>query len=584
MPYRFADDGAEPKLPQTHPEGGTTMVLEIQYPVRQAARPRPRRLLRVGMVLVALLLACGAGAMPDRTGGAAPSGAAQRILAASPDSALAAVLDQLPGERLWLDEALARADKAATTVRIAEARLEAAGQAVRREKGVFDPELFGSADWTGADTPSASIFAGADVLETETLEYAAGARMRLPVGTEMSASLNSMRTITNSSFASLSPEYQAYGELALRQPLLKGFGPSARAGLAAAEQSLAGAAARYDAARLAVRAEVETTYWALYAAERNHATTRLIRDRAAAFLEDARLRAEAGIIGPSQVANAEYFLTEAEQAALDTEEQLDRLSDRLATLMGRRPLAGQDRYRAGNEPPRGFVLTDQEDLIATALEQNPELRALERDLAGIRAQARGAAWDARPTLDLVGGVGGNGLAGVAREVYDPISGTTVKLDVDTGRGESISQAFQRDFPTWNLGVVFALPLGNRSGRGERDRLRAETVRAEQQLIAARREVSEAVRAQYRELERGRTRLSMAERGVDASIRQVEIGMVEYRNGRTTAFEIVRLAADLATAQQRYADALVRTARATAVLRQLTGGSYPESPATLSEEN
>ena len=60
----------------------------------------------------------------------------------------------------------------------------------------------------------------------------------------------------------------------------------------------------------------------------------------------------------------------------------------------------------------------------------------------------------------------------------------------------------------------------------------------------------------------------------ASIKQVEIGMLEYRNGRTTAFEVVRLAADLATAQQRYSDALVRTARAAAVLRQLTGGWYP----------
>jgi outer membrane protein TolC len=50
-------------------------------------------------------------------------------------------------------------------------------------------------------------------------------------------------------------------------------------------------------------------------------------------------------------------------------------------------------------------------------------------------------------------------------------------------------------------------------------------------------------------------------------------MIEYNNGRTTAFEIVRLAADLATAQQRYSDALVRTASAAAVLRQLSGGWY-----------
>jgi outer membrane protein TolC len=50
-------------------------------------------------------------------------------------------------------------------------------------------------------------------------------------------------------------------------------------------------------------------------------------------------------------------------------------------------------------------------------------------------------------------------------------------------------------------------------------------------------------------------------------------MIEYRNGRSTAFEVVRLAADLAGAQQRYSQALVRTARAAAALTQLTGGWY-----------
>lgn len=506
---------------------------------------------------------------------------AQDILAASPDSALAATLAVLPGERLLLDDALARAATEATAARIAAADLQAAGQAVRREKGAFDPEIFAGALWSGADTPSASLFAGADVLQTESTDLSAGARIRLPLGTELSASLNSLRTTSNSSFAALSPEYQAFGELSLRQPLLEGFGPAARADLAAAEQSLAGAGARYDAARLAVGAEVETVYWALYAAERNHAVARLIRERTRAFLEDTRLRARAGLIGPSAVANAEFFLTETEQAVLDTEEQLDLLSDRLASLTGRRPAAGAVRYRTWDEPPREFPLPPGEDLVGQALARNPDLVALAADTDALRARARGAAWDARPTLDLVGALGGNGLSGTARDVYFPGSATPVRTDIDGGRSDSIDQVFGRDYPTWNVGLVFALPLGGREGRGERDRLRAEVVRAEQRLLAAQRAFEEDVRAQHRELARGRSRLEIAERGVAASVRQLEIGMIEYRNGRSTAFEIVRLAADLATAQQRYSDALVRTAGAAARLRQLTGGWYP---ATRTEEN
>jgi outer membrane protein TolC len=495
----------------------------------------------------------------------------QEILAANPDSALAATLFQLPGERLQLDQAVARASGQATEAAIAAARLEAAGQIVRREKGLFDPELFGQADWSGADTPSASLFAGAEVLQTETTLAEAGARLRLPIGTELTASVNSLRMSSNSAFAALNPEYQAFGALSVRQPLLKGFGPAARSDLTAAERNFEAAGARHGGALLAVRTEVESVYWSLYAAERNHAVSRIIRERAAAFLNDAQLRAKAGLIGPSQVASAEFFLTESEQAVLDTEEQLDRFSDRLASLTGRRPHGR--RYRADDDPPREFQLVDQDSLVAVAMRRNPDLQALAHEVQAQQALAGGAAWNARPTLDLLGSLGGNGLSGAAQDVFFPGSTTAVRTDIDGRRGDSLDDVFRRSYPTWNVGFVFAVPLGNREGKGERGRARAEVVRAEQQLLASQRGFEEEVRAQHRELERGQQRLAIAARGVTASNRQVQIGQVEYLNGQATAFEVVRLAADLATAQQRYSDALVRTARAAAILRQLTGGWY-----------
>jgi outer membrane protein TolC len=169
------------------------------------------------------------------------------------------------------------------------------------------------------------------------------------------------------------------------------------------------------------------------------------------------------------------------------------------------------------------------------------------------------------------------LSGTAQDVFFHGDPNPVRTDISGGRGDSVDHVIGRDYPTWNVGFVFAVPLGRREGRGERERLSAEIVRAEQQLLAAQRLFEEEVRAQYRELERGQRRMSIATRGVAASIKQVEIGMLEYRNGRTTAFEVVRLAADLATAQQRYSDALVRTARAAAILRHLTGGWYSGTP-------
>jgi len=411
------------------------------------------------------------------------------------------------------------------------------------------------------------------VVSTETAEIEAGARLTLPVGTELSASLSTVRTVTNSTYAALSTQYQTFGSLTVRQPLLKGFGPAAAAQLRAAERSTAAATAARQAARQAVAAEVEAGYWELYAGERDLAVAVLIRDRMRLFLEETRLRAQAGLVGPSQVASAEVFLAEQEQRLLDAEEQLDRRSDHVASLVGRRPAGGLPRFRPADEPPAVLPVADLAAVLAAAVDGNPNLQALAEQRAAASARADGARWDARPRLDVFGGIGGHGLSGAARDIVFPGSADTIRYDIADGFGPGWAQVRDRDYPWWNAGVVVSLPLGGRAGRGEADRRRAEVARAEHLLEGARRELEEQVRAQHRELERGSRRLELAGAGVEASFRQDEIGMIEYRNGRSTAFEVVRLSADLAAAQQRYSQALVRTARAAAALTQLTGGWY-----------
>lgn len=527
-------------------------------------RPTVRRP-RAAVLALAFLSAT---AMP-----AVAAAAGADALVAGPDSSLTAVLAALPGEPVALADLLAAADGQAVAARVADADLAAATAALRSERGAFDPELFGSASWTGSDQPAASLFSGAPVVSTETAEIEAGARLTLPLGTELSASLSTVRTVSNSAYAALSPQYQTFGSLTVRQPLLKGFGPASGAGLRAAERTAGAAAERRRAARQAIAAEVEAGYWELYAGERDLAVAMLIRDRTRLFLDETRLRARAGLVGPSQVASAEVFLAEQEQRVLDAEEQLDRRSDRLASLAGRRPAGGAARFRPADEPPALAAPVDLDAVLAAAATGNPDLLALDQQRAAAVARADGARWDARPRLDVFGGLGGYGLSGSARDIVFPGSSDTIRYDIADGFGPGWAQVRDRDFPWWNAGVVVSLPLGGREGGGEADRRRAEVARAGHVLDGARREVEEQVRAQHRELERGSRRLELARAGVEASFRQVEIGMIEYRNGRSTAFEVVRLTADLATAQQRYSQALVRTARAAAALTQLTGGWY-----------
>jgi outer membrane protein TolC len=492
--------------------------------------------------------------------------------AADPDSALAEALGEIGGAPLTLDRSIELALANATEVRAAEAQLLAARGSVKRERGAFDPTLFAETEKRVEDQPTASFFAGADVLETDERTTSGGARVRLPFGTELEASLETTRLETNSAFAFLSPQYDTAGRLEIRQPVLKGFGPSTRSDLTAAERELEAAEADYQDVVIAVRTEVEQTYWDLYAAERDLAVQRLIRDRALAFLDQAELRAQAGLVGPSEPANARVFLAQQEQEVLDREEEVDGFSDRLASLMGQRPPDGLARYRPTDEPPRDFPIEPQDAVVARAIERNRALVASERIVESVRARARGARWNAYPTLDVFGSLGGNGLSGRPRDVV--FGGDTLRTTIDGGFGQTWAQVRDRDFPTWSAGLRLEIPIGFREGRGERDRLEAEVIRAEQAHLARVRALEELVRGSHRELENASRRLEVAEDGVEASLEQVRIGVLEYDAGRSTAFELVRLGADLAEAQQRYSQALVRTAKAAAELRRLTSDGYP----------
>jgi outer membrane protein TolC len=491
--------------------------------------------------------------------------------AVNPDSALQLILRGIEGTHLTLNEAVRQGMINSTSVRRAEAAYQSAQGTVRRERGMFDPELFFSLNYEDDNIPTASFFSGADILKNQQTTSQTGLRWTLPVGTRLEASLNTVRLNTNSAFAFLNPQYTAFGSLNLRQPLLGGFSVSARKQLSKAEQDLQAAQGRRDQQALGLSSDVERTYWDLYAAERDYAVRKLTRDQGEAFLSETELRAKAGLIGPSQVANARTFLAEQTILLLDQEEQLDRLSDQLASQIGVRPEPGMQRFVTTDEPPGEFRVDSVEVMVERARQNNLDLQAAKAEIESNRALADAAGWEMLPSVDLVGSLGGNGLAGTPQDVI--FNGDTLRTTVGGGFGDAVSQAAGRDFKTWSVGVEVKIPIGFRSGLGEKDRLQAEVSIADQRYIELSRALEEQVRASYRELVHGKERLLAARGGVEAAEEQGRIGLIEFRNGRSTAFELVRLGADFAAAQQRYSAALVRTAKAATTLRQLTSGYY-----------
>jgi len=489
----------------------------------------------------------------------------------NPDSAFAETLRRLEGEPIRIEDAVALALENATDVQAAEAAYVSAEGSYQIERGAFDPELFGQVGASHQENPSTSPFVRPGVLENELTTATGGARVTLPLGTELEASVATHKLDTNSLYTSINPSYGADGTISVRQPLLNGFGPGTSAPKTAAARRRDSAASGAEDVRRRARADVETVYWQLYASERNVVVQRLLVEQAQALLEQARVRASAGLVGPNDVANARVFLSQQQLIELDQEEFRSRLSDHLATLTGVRPMTS-DHYRSASEPAAEVDFGGLDSLLTRASRSNPALRAAEENLRGMEALATGAGWNQLPTLDLVGAVGGIGLTGTT--LVD-----SLPVDLAGNYGDAIGDAVSRRFPNWSVGLELTLPIFRDEGRGERRQYLAEVERARAQVAGVGRDLEERVRASYRELMNGRQRLTIAREGFQASLDQVRIGRIEFDNGRTTAFELVRLASDLGTAQQRLSQALVRAETAAAELRYLTG----ETPVAQTQE-
>lgn len=490
---------------------------------------------------------------------------------ANPDSSLQILLNNLDGAPLTLEEAKKQAQSNATSVRSAEAVYLAAKGSLRKERGYFDPEFYFSLKYEDIQEPTASFFAGADVLVTEQTTSLTGLRLKLPVGTEFDLSLNTINQKTNSQFAFLNPQYNAFGNISIRQPLLNGFNASGRENLTKAELEFEASKARYDQEVLSVYAAVEQAYWNLYSSERDYAVQKLTLDRAEAFLKETELRSKAGIVGPSQVANAKTFLAEQKLLLIDREEQLDGQSDRLATLIGIRPGSGSARYIVMDEPPSEFEVEPVDEIIEKAFNSNLELKAAQKDADAADVSVEAAEWTFLPSLDLVGSLTSSSIGGNTQDVI--FGGDTLRSTSGGSFGDVLNQVFKRKFPGWSLGVELSVPIGLRSGLGERDRLEAQAMNIKQRMVELKRILEQQVRAAHRELTHGSDRLKAAEEGVSAAQEQVRIGMIEFQNGKITAFELVRLSEDFAVAQRRYSEALVKTVNAVAKLKKLTSGSY-----------
>jgi outer membrane protein len=456
----------------------------------------------------------------------------------------------------------------------------------------FDPALIGGLSWAHQTTPQTSSFiTGTNSLIQRQDLSSIAAQQYFTSGTLVNLGLSNNNTITNSARSDFSPVTNASLSLTVTQHLLQGFG------VAVNTRQIHIARNNREVSDLTFRAQVITTvaavmdlYWDLVSYNEN---VRVQRDALAAddrLLRDNTKQVEVGTLASIEIVRAQAEIASAQQALTVAQTQLLQQEMILKTALSRTGLLNPEVASAH------VILTDHiqvpdveaiapiQDMVAQAFASRPELSQFRILMQNQEIGIRGTRNELLPTLDLVGSLSNNGLAGQVNQIPQAAGGVprAPTAFFVGGYGTVLSQLFARNFPNYAIGFNLNIPLRNRTAQAD---LIASELALRQQQIGVQRlenqvrlEVQNAVigvqqsRAQYESAIKQRV---LQQQTVEAEQKKLEMGV-------STTYNVILTQRDLTTAESNVVAATSAYSKAKVEIDRATGQTLYNNNVSLDE--
>jgi outer membrane protein TolC len=294
---------------------------------------------------------------------------------------------------------------------------------------------------------------------------------------------------------------------------------------------------------------VESAYWNLIFAiddlkVKQH-SLRLAQD----LLDQTRTRVRIGTSAPIDIVQSEATVASREVDIIVAENQVDNAADLLKDLMGFENL---DDWNSKIVPTDALEVTtatmDLGESIAEALKRRPDLRQLELQTEINQINVLTARNATLPQLNLGVTFGFSGVGGT-QTITDPNTGQVIET-IPGGWSDPLSQILNRDYQQWSAGLIFSLPLENTTAKANLAQQRFALSAAKQDTALAQQRIILEVRNAVRVLDASAKAILAAVKSRELAERNLDAEQKKFANGMSTAFQVVKIQDDLASAQPR----------------------------------
>ena len=498
--------------------------------------------------------------------------------AAQPSAANIVGVAQEPFVGLTLSDAIGMALLKNPDLSIAASNTRIASYQIQAAKGAFDVHfLLEPSVKHSTSAATNAFFAGGNdfqpiVQNVQTVE--GGLKGQMPSGQQYSVSLSQSKVNDNTYINAFNPYYPTSLNVSLTQPLLKnaGINPAKRALLLSVVNADVSESQTLADASTTI-ANVENEYWSLVAAWRTVAIDEQALHQAVAQQASNVRLAKQGQAAPIDAVESSTQVSTYQDRVFEDLQQVSTVQNTLKGLLVDDP--ANPIWRANLVPTSPVLQTPQipsfDALLASALKNRPEVRQIADAQRQADINLRYAKNQALPQADLQMNYQSNGYAGNALSPLGGTFGTATPPPYMVGSAaQSYSNLWSGKFPTYSVGVVIDLPIGNTTARANLAAAREQELQAQLQGRGIQQRVVFEVRNAYQAYQTAVARLNAATQARTTAAEVYASEQRKFRNGASTTFLVLQRQIELVQAQGRELAAQTALNKAVVELQRVDG--------------
>lgn len=406
------------------------------------------------------------------------------------------------------------------------------------------------------------------VFDQDTDRFESSLGVRTPLGTQLAfvARQSKIRSTFDGDTRTITPFYQAFGGIEVRQPLLKDFGPDANlfdVRTSRVNERVAGFT--WEKSLSDSIGQVISTYIDMVFAEADMRTKREAIAADTKLAEQNQRRLELGFMSPIDVQQARAQVSLDQEQLIQTKNLFMERQLALRRLITKESSSGEPTvFMPVKMPALAPPQSRRDNLLVTAFQKRPDYNAAVTDAEKQDLRLRFAKNQLWPSLDLVGSFGYNGLSG--------------------GWDSARDAAASSQAPQWSFGVQFSMPIGRVQPRAQLQVVQGLRQQALLRIKQSELTVTVDVDTALSRIEMSRQRLETARNTRELNEEAVRIAYRRLEEGQFSSFDLIEQQRKLYDAKSRELGARAELDRSIVALWAATGTVLENTGVTIVKPN